>query len=306
MTVIKLRRRGSSTRDSTLPVAHCSVRGEALSFYRMPSAPSSGLASAPPRLGERSNLATVIAVAVVAYAASSVAHELVGHGTGCLVTGVRPLLFTSIILQSAGGNRIVDVSGPVANILFGTGAFLFFQRRATFTAFSYFLFLFAAFNLLVATGYLFWSGLTNWGDWAALIRGLHPQYAWRALIGITGAVLYIAVVRLLARSLIRLVNAGQVGRSDVRRLIFPAYLTSGLLAVASAAFNRVSPRLIWVNGFSGSFLAFLGLLRLPSIVDRYAAEAQQGQPIRFSLAWAVFGGFVAIVFIFVLGPGIRL
>ena len=101
----------------------------------------------PASSGERSDLRTVIAVAMVAYAASSVVHELVGHGSGCLLTGVKPVLVTSILLQSAGGNRIVDVGGPVANILFGAGAFNWFQRQAKFTAFSYFLWLFAALNL---------------------------------------------------------------------------------------------------------------------------------------------------------------
>jgi hypothetical protein len=91
----------------------------------------------PASSGERSDLRTVVAVAMVAYAACSVVHELVGHGSGCLLTGAKPVLVTSILLQSAGGNRIVDVGGPVANILFGAGAFYWFERQAKFTAFSY-------------------------------------------------------------------------------------------------------------------------------------------------------------------------
>lgn len=128
-----------------------------------------------------SNLPTVIAATVVAYAASSIAHELIGHGTGCLLTGVKPVLLSSIILQSAGGNRIVDAGGPIANIVFGVGAFYLFWRQAKFTTFSYCLWLFAAFNLLVAAGYLFWSGVMNVGDWAFVIKGLRPVYAWRVL-----------------------------------------------------------------------------------------------------------------------------
>jgi hypothetical protein len=98
---------------------------------------------------------------------------------------------------------------------------------------------------------------------------------------------------------------GGIGRSDVRRLIYPAYLTCGLLAVTAAAFNPVGPRLIWVSGFSGSFLAFLGLLRIPGVVDEYTPEAHPGA-ISFSPTWTAFAAIVAIVFIFVLGPGIRL
>ena len=260
----------------------------------------------PASSGERSDLRTVIAVAMVAYAASSVVHELVEHGSACLLTGVKPVLVTSILLQSAGGNRIVDVGGPVANILFGAGAYYWFQRQAKFTAFSYSLWLFAALNLLVAAGYLFYSGVSNWGDWASAIRELHPQYAWRAAISLAGMLLYILVVRLLCRSLTKLVREGGIGRSDVRRLIYPAYFTCGLLAVTAAAFNPASPRLIWVSGFSGSFLAFLGLLRIPGVVDEYTTEAHAGKAIPFNPTWTAFAAIVAIVFIFVLGPGIRL
>jgi hypothetical protein len=115
---------------------------------------------------------------------------------------------------------MVDVGGPVANILFGAGAYYWFQRQAKFTAFSYSLWLFAALNLLVAAGYLCYSGVSNWDDWASAIRELHPQYAWRAAISLAGILLYILVVRLLCRSLIKLVREGGIGRSDVRRLIY--------------------------------------------------------------------------------------
>jgi hypothetical protein len=251
-------------------------------------------------------LLTLIAITVIAYAASSLTHELIGHGTGCLLTGVKPLLLSSIILTSAGGNRIVDAAGPVANIVFGVGAFYLFLRRASFNSFSYFLWLFAAFNLLVAAGYLFWSGLMNVGDWAFVIQGLRPAYAWRTAICVIGAVSYLAVVRLLARSVARIVSKGKIARGEVPRLIFPAYLASGVLAVASAALNPISTRLIWVNGFSGSFLAFLGMLRIPSLVGPFAQDTNRGQAIEFSWAWVITGAVVAIVFVVILGPGIKL
>lgn len=271
----------------------------------MSSPPSSAILSSSPSR-TRSDVPTLVAITVVAYAASSLAHELIGHGTGCLLSGVKPLLLSSIILTSEGGNRIVDAGGPVANIVFGIGAFYLFTRRAKFTAFSYFLWLFATFNLLVGAGYLFWSGLMNVGDWAFVIKGLQPAYAWRTAIGIIGAVSYLAVVRLLARSIARRINQVQIARSDVPRLIFSAYLASGILAVASAALNPISTRLIWTNGFSGSFLAFLGMLRIPSLLARSAHDTNQGQPIHFSWAWVIAGTLVALVFIAVLGPGIKL
>ncbi len=137
----------------------------------------------PASSGEPSDLRTVIAVAMVAYAASSVVHELVGHGSGCLLTGVKPVLVTSILFQSAGGNRIVDVGGPVANILFGAGAYYWFQRQAKFTAFSYSLWLFAALNLLVASSIrASRTGATGHRPSGNCTRNTHGglQLAWQA------------------------------------------------------------------------------------------------------------------------------
>jgi hypothetical protein len=48
------------------------------------------------------------------------------------------------------------------------------------------------------------------------------------------------------------------------------------------------------------------LLRIPGVVDEYTPEAHAGKAIPFSPTWTAFAAIVAIVFIFVLGPGIRL
>ena len=34
-------------------------------------------------------------------------------------------------------------------------------------------------NLFTGTGYFFFSGVANFGDWAAVIHGLQPYWAWR-------------------------------------------------------------------------------------------------------------------------------
>ena len=97
----------------------------------------------PTQSGKRSDLPTMIAVAVVAYAASSVVHELIGHGIGCLLTGVKALRFTSIIQCPRWDWCFLSVSETVG-----------IHRL------SFFLWLFAATNLLVATAIShFYSGL---------------------------------------------------------------------------------------------------------------------------------------------------
>src|SRR6185436_5837538 len=51
----------------------------------------------------------------------------------------------------------------------------------------YFLLITCAFNLFTGTGYFFFSGVTNFGDWAAVISGLYPHWLWRALLVVGGA-----------------------------------------------------------------------------------------------------------------------
>ena len=43
----------------------------------------------------------------------------------------------------------------------------------------YFLVLAMAGNLFTATGYFLFSGVMNFGDWAAVTKGLEPFWAWR-------------------------------------------------------------------------------------------------------------------------------
>jgi hypothetical protein len=104
-----------------------------------------------------------------------------------------------------------------------------------------------------------------------------------------------------------MVQNGDVDRREMTRLVFPAYVAGGLLFVAGAALNRVSPSLILMSGVSSGFGAMAGLAFVPSLVERSVKEsATVAAPLRFNLGWVVAGVLVAGIFITVLGPGVRL
>jgi hypothetical protein len=67
-------------------------------------------------------------------------------------------------------------------------------------AIRYFL---CAFNLFTGTRYFFFSGVTNFGDWTAVISGLYPHWLWRAFLVVGGAATYYAAVRVVAIGLVR-------------------------------------------------------------------------------------------------------
>ena len=67
----------------------------------------------------------------------------------------------------------------------------------------YFRLISCAFNLFSGTGYFFFSGVTNFGDWAVVISGLRPHRLCRTLLVVLGAAAYHAAVRVIGIGLVR-------------------------------------------------------------------------------------------------------
>src|SRR5215472_17289425 len=71
------------------------------------------------------DLPTVAAIALVAYAASNVLHEGVGHGGACLALGGKPLVLSSVHFEcgeqamGALGLRGVAAAGTIVNFIAG-------------------------------------------------------------------------------------------------------------------------------------------------------------------------------------------
>jgi len=255
----------------------------------------------------RTNLWTVIAVAILAYAACDMTHEVLGHGLACALTGVPAVSLSTVALQTGSSSRAVAAAGSIANVVAGLIALLMFRRGKGFSATRYFVWLFASTNLLNGTGYLLFSGILDFGDWAVVISGLEPHGLWRALMAAAGAAVYVGAVGLIARQLLSRVQDGEVPRREIQRLVFPAYVAGGLLFVAGSALNPVGPSLILLSGVSSGFGAMAGLAYIPRFVEGRTQEAvSAAPPLRFSPGWVVAGALVAAAFVGLLGPGIKL
>lgn len=254
----------------------------------------------------RPNLPTVIAVAVVAYAACDMIHEALGHGIACALTpGVSALSISTVALQTSAESRMVAAAGSIANVVVGILLFALLRTRKKFEPATYFLWLLATLDLLNGTGYLFFSGLLNVGDWSVVIAGLTPHWAWRAGMAILGMVAYTRSIALSASALTSFVRSGRPARRDVVRMVIPAYVAGGLLLVAGAARNRVSPDLIWLSGVSSGFGAMAGILVVPRIVRGATQDSAIVTPaLRASLFWLILGVLTLAFFVGVLGPGI--
>jgi hypothetical protein len=158
--------------------------------------------------------------------------------------------------------------------------------------------------------YLVFSGLLESGDWAVVISGLDPAWAWRLGMATAGGAAYAASVRVAARAAAEWVGRGEVSIDDLRRLTVSSYVAGGVLLVLASALNPVELRLVLVSGVGASFGLTWGLLLIPGMVASRMGGRPAAEPTVKALPlqpfWVAAAVLVGVAFVCVLGPGIRL
>ena len=254
---------------------------------------------------DRSDLATVIAIAAIAYALADLVHEALGHGlVSFLVPGVKAISISTVALNESGESRIVSASGTIANIVAGSASLWVFAIRRKFTAGSYFLWVFAAVNLM-NIGYLGYSGLLSSGDWYDVIAGLPMQPLWRAALIVAGMGGYVGVMRQLSATMASQISRSSLDGRDVRHVIVVSYVAGSFLILLGSTLNPIK-QLILLSGLTVGFLSTVGLLPIAASLAQNTAGDTTRPAIRFSIPWMLCGAVVAAVFVLIFGPGVRL
>src|SRR5580658_9048684 len=142
----------------------------------------------------RSDALTIAGSAIIAYILASVLHEGFGHAGACLATGGKAIMVSTVAMECSADNRLVIAGGTLVNVAAGA-LFLALGRmtRRSSSRLKFFLWLSMTVNLFTAAGYFLFSGIGGFGDWAQFIRGLDPQWAWRAGMAVFGAATYLLV-----------------------------------------------------------------------------------------------------------------
>src|SRR5262245_24619928 len=128
----------------------------------------------------RDDTLTVCAISLLAAMIADVLHEAVGHAALAVLLGAHSGVLSTVAWSSTFESRLVAAGGTLLNLA-GGAIFYLLLRRAKHVSASmrYFLLLCMAFNLFDGTGYFFFSGVTNFGDWARVIANSHPHWLWR-------------------------------------------------------------------------------------------------------------------------------
>lgn len=83
--------------------------------------------------------------------------------------------------------RLVVAGGTLVNLILGALFWGASQAIKQSPSWRYFFWLLMTFNLFQAGGYFLFSGI---GDWAAVVAGWQPAWAWRLGLTVLGSVTY--------------------------------------------------------------------------------------------------------------------
>jgi len=259
---------------------------------------------------------TVAALAVVAYCIGNVVHEGLGHGGACVLVGGRPQELNAIFFECsieglpASARRWLAAGGSIANLLVAVPAWIALQQLPRDAGHGRaFAWLLLAVNLLTPFGYLLFSGLGNIGDWAVVVRGLEPPLAWRGALAVGGAVLYFGVApRLLMPWLEPFLGTGVEQRqARARTLSVLSYVVGGVTFVAAGLLNPHGLELVLISAAAASFGGMSLLAWYPGVYARRPAARPGESPLGVSRSrgWLVAATITLVLFVGVLGPGVR-
>jgi hypothetical protein len=255
------------------------------------------------------DLWTIAAIALVATVIATLIHEGLGHGGMCVATGGHPLAISTVHFECSADTRLVAAGGTLANLLFG--ALFWWAARAVKQSalWRYFFWLLMTFNLLEAGGYFLFSGVGNFGDWAAVVAGWQPAWTWRVGLVALGTITYfILFVPFSVRELRPFLGKdGNIRPRRARQLTLVPYLTAGILSCAAGALNPVGPLLILVSAAAASFGGHSALAWMWNLLhgSRVPNSELQMPELERSRGWMIAAVVLAAVFIAGLGPGVK-
>jgi hypothetical protein len=261
------------------------------------------MTTADERHPARDSLVTLMAIGVLAYIGETMGHELVGHGGVCVASNGAITALAPLWMRCSVETLPMVAAGPLFNFLAATLFGVLVRLGVGSDRVRYFLWLNAAFNLLVACGYLVVGGATMFGDWSVVFRDVQPGWVWRAGAVVIGAGGYYVGLQVLARLYDCIGNRSDKG-SLRRRTVLPG-LAAALVAVAAEVVGGRTDFLSLALAL-GCTIVVGGSLQLIDNMGRPNPTIVPAPAIGLSTLWIAAALFSSAVFIAIVGPAVSL
>ncbi|MDQ3264510.1 MAG: hypothetical protein M3Y59_12740 [Myxococcota bacterium] len=254
---------------------------------------------------------TVLAIATTVYVLAKVIHEGLGHGLTCVLEGGRLVGVSSAFAQcdlpgqTVLQRRLAVASGTLLNLAVAALAFSWLRLRAPRTLEArYALWLTAAVNGLMGSGYLMVDPLFGFGDWTVFLSGLEPRWAYRIGFAAIGSALTLRWFFLLYPALGPLLAGADNLRQQARRLcLLPWAVVGGGVMTAGALLNYLGPVYAFTSGLAtvgGTFL----LVWIPTAIPKQPST-EPALPSGRIGGWRLAGAAALLFLLLGLGPGFR-
>ncbi len=255
----------------------------------------------------KDDLPTIVAISVIALMLSTMLHEGLGHGAVALLTGATSGTLSTVAWSSTFDSRLVAAGGTIVNLIAGVVCWLALRAVRNASAETrFFLLIACAFNLFAGTGYFFFSGVTNFGDWQQVIAGMQPYWLWRAMLIVVGVAGYYGAMRIVGASLVRYLGVSPREHARFRRLTWAPYFAAILIELIAGLRNPLGLPLVFESALPATAGANCALLFLVHYVPRSTTPGPNSQLIPRSYPWIIVSAALVLIFILVLGPGIQI
>jgi len=255
----------------------------------------------------RDDALTVCAIGVLAAMLTSILHEGIGHAAIALLTGAQSGLLTAVAWSSEYDSRLIAAGGTLVNLA-AAALFWITLRRAKRPSVElrYFLLLSMAFNLFDGTGYFLFSGATDFGDWATVIQGMQPHWAWRLALVVAGVAMYFGAVVLVGKTYVQDLGIPVSDAFRLRRLSILPYVSAIVIVCLAGLFNPIGKQLLWQSALPATAGGHSGLLWFRHYVPKGTVPAAIADHIQRGYRWIIVALTAAVIYVVVLGHGMTL
>lgn len=253
------------------------------------------------------DVATICAISVLACMLSTMLHEGLGHAAVAIATLHASGTLTSLAWSSTQNSRLVDAGGTLVNLISALVFWLLLRaaRNASPTL-RFFLLITMSFNLLTGTGYFFYSGVSNFGDWAQVIEGLQPHWLWRVGLIVLGIASYYGAILIIGSSIVRYMGVPANDARRFQRLTWLPYFSAIVIDGVAGLLNPFGMRYVFLSALAATAGGQCGLLWLRHYIPRSVHPGPNSEPVPRGYAWIIVAIVCAAIFISVFGPGVHL
>lgn len=260
------------------------------------------------------DLPTLIALSAFSFMLATALHEHAGHTLACVILGGQVKEMGAFYVDcgdgslSVVGGRLVALAGPLMSLIVGILGTLVFDRASrSDPQRKYFLWLFATTNLMLAAGYMLFSGVAGIGDLgtgpSGVFHQFQPEWVYRIELAFLGAVGYYAVIRLAIRKLDSFIGGEgveRVGRAQMLSLI--SYLTGGVVAILIGLMNPLGLVIVLISSVASSLGGTSGMAWMMQLLDRKKDTGDEPFTLPRSWGWIALSAVFLLAYTLIFGP----